>query len=334
MATICVTGGVGFLGRMVIEKLLKDSHVVIGGNNMMLNRVIVIDRTIPEKLFLDTRVDVFEGDLRELLRVQPELMSSADAVIHLASAVSGECEANLDLGLNANLLTGIELGRILADADAPPVLVFASSLAIYGASDNDRLPDFISDDVRPTPQNSYGAQKLMLETLFADLSRKGLIRARTLRLMTVSVRPGKPNNAASSFLSGIIREPLLGLPAVVPVDPSLEVALNSPLAAVNGLLHALASSDQDWGSPLGVNLPGIRLTVREMVEALRIIGGEEALDCLAYEPNPQVQQIVSRWPANFHSQRAYDIGFSKDQPFVETIREFSKSLLPNVVGVP
>lgn len=317
-----MTGGAGFLGQLVIQELLKSSSIQLNGSRVPLDAVVVLDRVIPPGCFTDQRVEAIEGDLGSVLQTQQALVRDADAVIHLASAVSGECEADLSLGLEANLQTGIRLGQVLASAETRPMLVFASSLAVYGGTEQTPLPEVITDRVWPTPQNSYGAQKLMLETLFADLDRRGLIEARTLRLMTVSVRPGRPNQAASGFLSGMVREPLNGQPSVVPVDPSLVVALNSPDGAVAGLLHALAVDSKTWGGPLGVNLPGLEISVQGMIDALSIVGGTEALARLSYAPDARIADIVSRWPSRFASQRAAAIGFQDEPPFVDIVRRF------------
>jgi D-erythronate 2-dehydrogenase len=321
-----VTGGAGFLGQLVIEELLQSSSLQLNGHIVTLDALVVLDRMIPPGCFSDPRVKAIEGDLGTMLQTQSPLFSDADAVIHLASAVSGECEADLNLGLEANLQTGIRLGQVLADSAIRPVLVFASSLAIYGGTAAVPLPAIITDHTRPTPQNSYGAQKLMLETLYADLDRRGLIEARTLRLMTVSVRPGKPNQAASGFLSGIVREPLQGQPSVVPVDPSLEVALNSPKGAVAGLVRALAVDSKTWGGPLGVNLPGIQISVQGIIDALAVVGGPEAVSRLSYVPDARISDIVSRWPSRFESLRAAQIGFQNESAFVDVVRRFQAGI--------
>lgn len=321
-----MTGGAGFLGQMVVNALLAPSEIVLGGIAVPLTAVTVVDRVAPPAS-TDPRVQVLTGDLSALLASHAEVFQDADAVIHLASAVSGECEADLRLGLDANVYTGLRLAEVLAEASQRPILVFASSLAVYGGTDDTPLPKTITDDVRPTPQNSYGAQKLMLETLFADLHRRALIDLRALRLMTVSVRPGRPNQAASSFLSGIIREPLQGQPAVVPVDPDLAVALNSPAGAVAGLLHALSLDREAWGGPLAVNCPGLRITVGAMIDALEKVGGADAVARLTYAPDARISGIVSRWPSDFQSQRAEGLGFQAEPDFVEVIRQFQAGRL-------
>ena len=324
MTSIVITGANGFIGRLLAARLAVGNRAVINGRDITVDRLVQIDKFIP--LAPKDGDHWIEGDVGDLVATQPDIFTGADLVIHLASAVSGECEADLDLGLNANLFAGVALGRCLAAAPHRPMLLFSSSLAIYGGTPDMPLPDLIDDAVRPTPQNSYGAQKLMLETFYADLARRGLISARSVRLMTVSVRPGKPNAAASSFLSGMIREPLQGEAANVPVGTDLRVVLNSPQGAVNGLRHAMAVDDGDWGAPLGLNLPGISVTVGEMVEALRDVGGEAAMARLSFDRDPGIDTIVSGWPTRVHSARAERLGFAADKPFIEAVRDFAASL--------
>lgn len=321
MARIVVTGGAGFLGHCFIDALLESDQVVINGDTVSIESLCVIDRLIPEH-FKVQGIQTVEGDLLSIIQKRRELFRDVDAVVHLASAVSGECEADLELGLEENLTAGMALGRRLAQENNKPLLVFSSSLAVYGGTPDFPLPSVITDDVRPNPQNSYGAQKLMLETLYADLARRGLISIRTLRLMTVSVRPGKPNQAASGFLSGIIREPLLGINSNVPVPMDTEVALNSPKQAVDGLIRVMGISDSIWGSPLGLNLPGIRISIRGMIDALQIVGGCHVLDYLTYEPDPLVQQIVAGWPSRFESVRARTLKIRSVELFEAVVRHF------------
>lgn len=324
MARIVVTGGGGFLGQRVVRSLLSMNRFAVNGNDCELSSLCVVDRLIPPWM-RELGVDVIEGDLLSLLQSQPERFQSSDVVFHLASAVSGECEQDLNLGLSVNLETGIALGQTLAAASHRPLLIFSSSLAIYGGTQDCPLPRVITDDVRPNPQNSYGAQKLMLETLYADLARRNEISIRTLRLMTVSVRPGKPNQAASGFLSGMIREPLSGVASNVPVPIDTAIALNSPEQAVAGLIAVMGISDAEWGTPLGLNLPGMRLEVREMIEALERVGGSDASDLLTYDHDPMIQRIVAGWPSHFESERASRLGLETHESFEAVVRRFESA---------
>ncbi len=322
MARIVVTGGGGFLGQRLIGELLESDRWVINGDHVSIESLCVIDRVIPEH-FRARGVETIEGDLLSIIRERHEIFEGVDAVIHLASAVSGECEADLELGLEVNVNAGMALGRRLAQENNKPLLVFSSSLAVYGGTPDFPLPPVITDDIRPNPQNSYGAQKLILETLYADLARRGLISIRTLRLMTVSVRPGAPNQAASGFLSGMIREPLAGIDSNIPVPLETEVALNSPKQAVDGLIRVMGISDEVWGSPLGLNLPGIRISVQGMIDALEAVAGREILDHLTCETDPAIQRIVAGWPSCFDSTRAQRLRLESNERFETVVRDFS-----------
>lgn len=326
MTTILITGANGFIGSQLAATMPVGSSLHLNDETRTVDKLVLVDHVVSDPAGGPDGAEWVEGDLGALVAGRPDLFSSADAVFHLASATSAECEADLDLGLNANLMAGVALGRCLAAAGHKPLLVFSSTLAIYGGTPDAPLPPVIGDATHPTPQNSYGAQKLMLEAFFADLSRRGMITARSLRLMTVSVRPGRPNGAASSFLSGMIREPLQGAAANVPVDPALRVVLNSPDGAVAGLRHAAAVNDDVWGGPRGVNLPGISVTVAEMAAALKEVGGDEAAARLSYERDEAIERIVTSWPADVDSARANGIGFAADKPFIEAVRDFAASV--------
>ena len=326
MTTILITGANGFIGSRLAATMPVGSSLHLNGETRKVDRLVLVDHVVSDPTGGPDGAEWVEGDLGDLVAGRPDLFSGADVTFHLASATSGECEADLDLGLRANLMAGVALGRCLAAADHRPLLVFSSTLAIYGGTPDAPLPPVIDDATHPTPQNSYGAQKLMLEAFFADLSRRGMITARSLRLMTVSVRPGRPNGAASSFLSGMIREPLQGEAANVPVDPALRVVLNSPDGAVAGLRHAAAVDDHVWGGPRGVNLPGISVTVAEMAAALKEVGGNEVAARLTYERDEAIERIVTSWPADVDSARANSIGFAADKPFIQAVRDFAASV--------
>ena len=324
MARVVITGGAGFLGQRVAQSLQRHDSLLINGTMEPIQSICLVDRVIPDG-FGPPDLEVIQGDLLTLIQTEPDIFEASDVVIHLASAVSGECEQHLELGLKANVETGIALGQLLAKMPTKPLLIFSSSLAIYGGTADCRLPDVITDATRPNPQNSYGSQKLMLETFYADLARRDALSVRTLRLMTVSVRPGKPNQAASGFLSGMIREPLSGLASNVPVPLDTQVALNSPEQAVDGLISAMGISDQAWGSPLGLNLPGMRLSIQEMRDALEATAGPQALDLLTYHRDRMIEAIVAGWPSHFESARASRLGFRSTESFEAVVQRFQTS---------
>jgi D-erythronate 2-dehydrogenase len=327
VANVLVTGGAGFLGARVARQLLATGTIrVAGGAPQALGRLTVADRVAPPPdLAADDRVDVVTGDLADLL-IGPgagaDAVAAADIVFHLAAAVSGECEADFDLGMQANLHATHLLLESCRRSAASAVVVLASSLAVFGGSAEHPLPAVVDDQTAPNPQSSYGAQKVICEQLLADYTRKGFLRGRAVRLMTVSVRPGRPNAAASGFLSGIIREPLAGQRATCPVGPETEVALASPASAVRGLLRAASASDQDWADRTPVNLPGLSVTVGEIVAALEGVAGPEVSGLIDWIPDPAVAAIITSWPSRFSSDRAARLGLVADPDFSSIIAQY------------
>jgi nucleoside-diphosphate-sugar epimerase len=317
---VVVTGGAGFLGARLARAILDAGDLALNGAHPReVRNVTLLDRFAPpEALTADPRVTVVRGELASSLGA----VAGADVVFHLASAVSGECEADFDLGIEANLRAGQALFEACRALETPAVVVFASSLAVYGQWPGLPLPDVVTDSTLPTPRSSYGTQKFVLEQLLTDYTRKGFLVGRPVRLMTVSVRPGRPNAAASSFLSGIIREPLAGLRAVCPVPAETAVALSSPARTVEGLLRAAAVSTSDFGPPVGMNLPAVQTTVAEMVAALAAVAGPDAAGLIDWVPDPAVEAIVANWPARFDSARARGIGLTADPDFAAIVRSY------------
>jgi nucleoside-diphosphate-sugar epimerase len=332
MTNVVITGGGGFLGsRLARELLAAGSAEVAGSAARPLSRVTLIDRVpVPPDLAADGRVTTVRGELDQLLEPDgagPEAaaagrdaLAGADVVFHLAAAVSGECEADFDLGMRANLRATESLLAWCRAAGNRPVVVFASSLAVFGASAEHPLPEVIEDHTLPSPQTSYGTQKLIGEHLLADYTRKGFLDGRAVRLMTVVVRPGAPNAAASGFASSIIREPLAGRRAPCPVDPGTEVALCSPAKAIAALLCAASSSAQAWGGRSAVTMPALTVSVAEMAAALERIAGPEVSALIDWAPDPEVSRIVASWPARIQADRAARLGLTPDPDFDTVIR--------------
>jgi D-erythronate 2-dehydrogenase len=314
---VVVTGGAGFLGsRLARELLAAGSLAVAGGAPRALSRLTLVDRVpVPPDLAADSRVAVVLGDLGDP-GFAGNALAGAELVFHLAAAVSGECEADFDLGLRANLQATQALLASCRALGTSPVVVFASSVAVFGGS----AETVITDETWPVPQTSYGTQKVMCEYLLADYTRKGFLNGRAVRLMTVSVRPGRPNAAASGFLSGIVREPLAGQRAVCPVDPATEVALASPAKAVGALLCAATTSDQAWGGRTALTMPALTLTVAQMAAALTRVAGPQVSDLIDWVPDPVISRMFATWPARIHADRAARLGLTPDPDFDSVIR--------------
>ncbi|QRP49451.1 D-erythronate dehydrogenase [Amycolatopsis sp. FDAARGOS 1241] len=320
---IVITGGAGFLGAVLARRLL-DAPVSLGGAPVEeLGELVLVDLFAPPPdLTEDPRVRVVTGDLITALAG----LGPVDAIFHLAGVVSGAAEADFDLGMRTNLdgtRALLEYARGLA---RPPVLVFSSSLAVFGSDPALGPVGEVDDDTLPRPQSSYGIQKFIGEQLVADYTRKGFVRGRSVRLMTVSVRPGKPNAAASSFLSGIIREPLAGIRAACPVPPDTPIALSSPRKTLDGLLRAAEVDDTAWGSRTAMNLPALTTTPKEMAASLDRVAGPGTSDLIDWTDDAGVGAIVRSWPARFHTPRASALGLTPEHTFDDIVRAYRAGL--------
>jgi D-erythronate 2-dehydrogenase len=316
---VIITGAAGFLGSALARLILAGSLPVGGADPAEVTELVSVDLIAPpEDIAADPRVRVVTGELGDALDSLPD----ADLIFHLAGVVSGAAEADFDLGMRTNLDQTRALLEHARSQERPPVLVFTSSLAVFG-SDPAVGPVGVVDDVTlPRPQSSYGVQKFIGEQLVADYTRKGFLRGRSVRLMTVSVRPGRPNAAASSFLSGIIREPLSGQHASCPVPPDTPVALSSPSRTLDGILRAASVDDSEWGSRTALNLPALTTTPGQMIAALRRVAGDDVASLVDWTQDPAVTAIVGSWPARFLTPRAECLGLRADATFDDIIREY------------
>ncbi|HVN35256.1 MAG TPA: D-erythronate dehydrogenase [Casimicrobiaceae bacterium] len=315
---IVITGGAGFLGTRLARAILARGTLADArGDPHPVREIVLVD--IAEAGGIgDSRVSVMSGDLADSALVERALGSGTDAVFHLAAVVSGHAEADFDIGMRVNLdATRVLLERCRRLA-APPRFVFASSLAVFGG----KLPDPVEDDSPLTPQSSYGTQKAVGELLVYDMTRKGYIDGRSLRLPTVTVRPGKPNKAASSFASGIIREPLAALDAVCPVAPQTRMWVTSPRTVIANLIIGHQAPASAFAATRSVNVPGLSISVGEMVDALRRVAGDAVADRVKWQFDPAIDRIVSTWPARFAPKLGLALGMRGDADFDTIVRAY------------
>ncbi|MGV3493649.1 MAG: D-erythronate dehydrogenase [Ramlibacter sp.] len=321
---ILITGGGGFLGARLARTLLAAGSLALrGAPARPITQVVLADRgPAPADLAADARVRVVQGDLLELVQRRDLPAAGTDVVFHLAAAVSAECEADFDLGMRSNLDTTRALLDACRALGTCPVFVFASSLAVFGQQPGQPPLGTVRDDTLPTPQGSYGIQKFVCEQLVADYTRKGFVAGRSVRPMTVSVRPGRPNGAASGFFSGMIREPLAGERAQVPVPPETPVALASPGSTIAGFVRAAEAGDAQWGPRTAINLPSLKTTVGEMAAALERVAGRKATALLDWQPDPAIDKLVRSWPGDLAWDRARALGLQADPDFDSIVRSY------------
>jgi nucleoside-diphosphate-sugar epimerase len=312
---ILITGAAGMIGRKLTERLIKDG----GLNGNTIERLTLLDVVTPEAPSgAALPAETVAADLADAGTAARAIAGRPDVVFHLAGVVSGEAEIDFDKGYRVNLDGGQALFdaiRRVGDGYKPKV-VFSSSMAVYGAP----FPPVIPDDFQLTPLTSYGTQKAMCELLLADLNRRGFLDGVGLRLPSIVVRPGKPNKAASGFFSSIIREPLAGEEAVLPVSEEVVHWHASPRSAVGFLIHAAGLTREQLGERINLMMPGVCCTVAEQIAALRRIAGDKAAARIRREPDPLIMRIVAGWPSRFEAARAKALGFCAESSFDEIIQ--------------
>jgi len=314
---VLITGSAGFLGLQLARLLLQRGSLDLDGRAVAIDRLTRLDVVAPQGLD-DARVRVVTGDLSDPAVLAEAIDAQTGAIFHLAAVVSGQAEADFDLGMRVNLDASRALLETCRKQGHKPRVLFTSSVAVYGGE----LPPVVQDDTALNPQSSYGVQKAIGELLLSDYSRRGFVDGRVLRLPTISVRPGKPNAAASSFASGIIREPLAGVAANCPVKPDTALWLLSPRAAVTALAHGIELDGARLGNRRVVNLPGLSVTAAGMVDALRRVAGDAVADRVTWEREERIENIVGTWPAAWDTGRALALGFQADSSFDAVIAAY------------
>lgn len=316
---VVITGGIGFLGRKLGEALARRGRLTgVDGVEREIGEIVLFDRATPDTPFSDRRIGTLAGDVATAEDVARAISPETASIFHLAAVVSGEAERDFDLGLRVNL----DGTRAILDAarrlPKAPRLVFTSSLAAYGGE----LPPVIDDTTPLNPQTSYGSQKAACEFMVNDWSRKGFIDGRSLRLPTIVVRPGKPNQAASGFASSIIREPLMGRDYVCPVRPDTRMWMLSPRRVIEAMIHAHEIPAAGWGVNRVLNPPGLSVSMGEALDAVRRLGGAAAASRVRFEPDPFITRIVDGWPNAFDTPRARVLGFESDQSIDAIVQGF------------
>jgi nucleoside-diphosphate-sugar epimerase len=312
---ILITGAAGMIGRKLVARLVASGAL----NGKPIDKLTLIDVSAPQKPQGFTgSVESGAADIADAAAARAAVAGRPDVIFHLAAVVSGEAELDFEKGVHVNLDGSralIEAIRAAGDGYCPR-LVFTSSIAVFGAP----FPESIADDFHLTPLTSYGTQKAIVELLLADYTRRGFLDAIGIRLPSIVVRPGRPNKAASGFFSSIIREPLAGEEAVLPVEDSVLHWHASPRAAVRFLIHAAGVDREKLGPRVSLTMPGVCCTVAEQIAALRRIAGDKVAGRIRREPDPLVARIVAGWPSRFDPRRALALGFQAETSFDEIIR--------------
>ena len=320
---VVITGGLGFLGQRLARALLdRETLTGASGEQERIDQLVLFDAAVPDEppaALVDERVSLVAGDVADGATVRTLVAGESLSVFHFASVVSAGAEQDFDLALSVNLTGGLNVLEACRAAPGLPRLVFTSSIAVYGGS---ALPETIGDETKITPQGTYGVTKVINEHLVADYTRKGWLDGRGGRPPTVIVRPGKPNKAASSFASGLFREPLAGIDHALPVSRDTRIVLGGYRTIVASLvaLHEVPSAA--LGDDRTINLPSLSATAGEMAAALKRVGGNRRLGAVIDAPDPAIQRIVGSWPGHARADRAAALGLPANPPLDEVVRQY------------
>jgi nucleoside-diphosphate-sugar epimerase len=308
--TILVTGAAGFLGSRLIRTLLSPTA------DVEVSRIVAAD--LANCPITDSRVDSRIGTLTDPDFIASIVDSDVSVVFHLAAALSGQSEAEFDIGMRINVDATRNLLEVCRRLSRAPRFVFASSVAVFGGA----LPDIVPEDTALWPQSSYGTEKAIAELLVSDYSRRGFVDGISCRLPTVAIRPGKPNSAMSSFVSGIIREPLAGIDSVCPVPLDTRLWITSPDVAIANLLHAASLPTSALEARRAVTFPGLCVTAGDLLASLERLGGAAARARVRCEPDEQLMRVVCTWPGAFDVSRPLGLGFLRDTDVDSIVRQF------------
>ncbi len=321
--TIAVTGAAGFLGTQLVKALLQRGSLSDPqGETQEIGRLIAIDRVALQGID-DSRLQVLTGDISDSEWLRSAIPAQVDSVFHLAAIVSSQAEQDFELGMKINVDAFRQLLEHLRQLPKNVKLVTTSSVAVFGGD----LPEKVCDSQVWLPQSSYGTQKAICDLLLADYSRRGWLNGRSLRMPTIVVRPGRPNQAASSFASGIIREPLNGESAVCPVTADTRLWLLSPRNAIKALIHGHELAEAQLTDDRVINLCGLSVSVEQMIVALRQVAGSEVAQRITFTPDAAIERIVNSWPGDFDTRYAQRLGFSANHSFSEMIEEYMADYL-------
>lgn len=323
---IMIIGGAGMLGQKLASAILAKGEPLTTG----CKKLTLVDIVEPDVALIKSgsicegiEIETITGDFSDGLRLSQIASERPDIIYHLAAVVSGEAEANFDKGYEANvkaswgLLEALRAEHEASSGAYCPRVVFSSSLAVYGLP----FPDVVGEEFYLRPASCYGTQKAMVELLVSDYSRRGFIDGISVRLPTIVVRPGRPNAAASSFLSSIIREPLKGEKTILPVSPSSVVWVSSPKVTIENLVRTGMLSAKETAETRVMNLPGLKVSVGEMIDGLKEVGGSELAELIVPETDEVVSKIVLSWPSQFVTERAAQLGLIGDVDFVSIVQQ-------------
>lgn len=318
---ILILGGGGVVGQKLAKALAARGHL----RGTEISRLALADVVAPAAIGKTPfPVDLIRCDIADPASVAAAVTAETDVIYLLAAIVSAHAEEDLDAGLSINMMGTLNVLQRCRELGTVPVVVFTSSLAVYGGE----VPDPITDHTFLNPQTSYGAQKAIGELLINDFSRKGLIDGRGFRLPTISVRPGKPNRAASSFMSSIIREPLNGQEAVCPVDKDFAHYYLSPRKCIENLIRGAEIEAADLGQNRCMMMPGRTWTIRQLIDAMTAVAGPDPARLIRWEPQPEIQRIVTGWRYDIQPEKSVRLGLTADDSFKDNVRYYLEDDLP------